>query len=152
MSPPSIIPDVVSGQTIRSLPRDAMVAEAARLMAEHDISSVLVVDRGAALAGIVTERDLVRRVVAVGRDAAHTRVEEIMTAAPTTLGADDSPFDALDRMRKHRVRHLPIVDGRGVVGVVSMRDLRQSIGRHLGRRRRTGLRGFFSALLGGARG
>ena len=76
----SIIPDVVRDQTIQALGPDASAREAATLMLECDISAVLVNDEAGRLVGIVTERDLARRIVADGRDSETTRLAEVMTA------------------------------------------------------------------------
>jgi CBS domain-containing protein len=124
---PKVIPDVVSGQTIRSLtPADSAHA-AARLMREHDISAVAVLDQAGVLVGIVTERDLARRVVADDRQASSLLLSEVMTAGPATVEPGASPFEVLELMRSLRVRHLPIVEAGKVVGMVSIRDLRQAI-------------------------
>src|SRR5690349_14561331 len=97
-----VIPDVVSGQSIRSLRPEATAQEAARLMREHDISAVVVLDDAEHLTGIVTERDLARRVVAEDRQGSALRLSEVMTASPASIGADESPFDAIERMRRLR--------------------------------------------------
>ncbi len=78
---------------------------------------------GDRLVGIVTERDMTARVVAVGVDPETTRVRDIMTADPDTLAPDKTAADAIRMMREHNYRHLPVVDGGTVVGMVSVRDL-----------------------------
>lgn len=97
------------------------VAEAATVMGERRIGSALVMD-GERLAGIFTERDIVR---ALGKhfDAAGHPVSEWMTADPLTIGADTKVEDALRTMLDRGFRHLPVVEGDRVLGVVSMRDL-----------------------------
>src|SRR5437016_3152737 len=99
----------------------ATVAEAATVMGEHHAGSALVMD-GESLAGIFTERDIVR---ALGEhfDAAGHPVSHWMTADPVTIAAEASAEDALERMLGGGFRHLPVKDGDRVVGVVSMRDL-----------------------------
>ena len=97
------------------------VAAAARLMKEHRIGAILVLDQGR-LAGIFTERDALFRVVAEGRDPAATRVGEVMTANPRTI-TPDRPFGhALHLMYEGGFRHVPVVDGGRPLGVVSARD------------------------------
>ena len=123
----TVIPDVVSGQTIRSLRPAATAQEAARLMREYDISAVVVLDDADRLVGIVTERDLARRVVAEDRQGSALPLGEVMSTKPAVIAAGASPFDALEQMRKLRVRHLPVVEGERVVGMISMRDLRHAI-------------------------
>ena len=97
------------------------VAAAARLMKEHRIGAILVLDQGR-LAGIFTERDALFRVMAEGRDPAATRVGEVMTANPRTI-TPDRPFGhALHLMYEGGFRHVPVVDGGRPLGVVSARD------------------------------
>jgi len=100
---------------------DATVAEAATVMGEHHAGSALVME-GESLSGIFTERDIVR---ALGEhfDAAGHPVSHWMTRSPMTIGPDALVKDALDRMLSGGFRHLPVVDGDRVVGLVSMRDL-----------------------------
>jgi len=142
-----VIPDVVSGQSIRSLAPGASALEAARLMRDHDISSVVIVDETGKLVGIVTERDMARRVVAEDRQAGALRLQDMMTADPVVVAPDASPFDILETMRKRRVRHVPVVDAGKVVGMVSMRDLRHAIASVGGNKRGTAL-GRLRALFG----
>ncbi|HEY8249235.1 MAG TPA: CBS domain-containing protein [Burkholderiales bacterium] len=97
------------------------VASAARLMKEHRIGAILVIQDGR-LAGIFTERDALFRVIAEGRDPAKTRVGEVMTANPRTI-APDRPFGhALHMMYEGGFRHVPVVDDGRPLGVVSSRD------------------------------
>jgi CBS domain-containing protein len=123
-----IIPDVVSGQTIRGLRPSDTALDAARLMREHDISAVVVLDDDEELVGIVTERDFARRVVAVDGRGSALALAEVMSASPATVSPESSPYDALEQMRKLHVRHLPVVERGRVVGMISMRDLRHAIG------------------------
>lgn len=99
----------------------ATVGEAATLMGERRVGSALVMS-GEKLVGIFTERDIVR---ALGQhfDAAGHPVSEWMTPDPVTISRNTSPRDALERMLQGGFRHLPVVEGDQVVGVVSMRDL-----------------------------
>ena len=99
----------------------ATVAEAATIMGEHHAGSALVMD-GDALAGIFTERDIVR---ALGEhfDAAGHPVSNWMTRNPVTIDTSATAHDALDQMLSGGFRHLPVMDGDRVVGLVSMRDL-----------------------------
>jgi len=97
------------------------VASAARLMKEHGIGAILVIQDGR-LAGIFTERDALFRVIAEGRNPAKTRVGEVMTANPRTI-APDRPFGhALHMMHEGGFRHVPVVDDGRPLGVVSSRD------------------------------
>ena len=122
-----LIPGVVSNQTIRSVAPTDSIEHAARLLLEHDISAVVVIDENEQLIGIVTERDMARRVVAENRRASETTVGELMSTDVQTLPPAAEALEALERMRINRIRHLPIVEDHRVVGMVSMRDLRQSL-------------------------
>jgi CBS domain-containing protein len=100
-------------------------------MRERRIGGVMVVERGALL-GIVTERDMVTRLLAEGRDPAATRLSEIMTANPETLRPDDTALSALDKMQAGRYRHLPVLDADDrICGMVSIRDLFEAVRRSL---------------------
>lgn len=104
-----------------ALPAGASVRDAARLMAEQHIGAVLVM-AGERLDGIFTERDALYRVVAEGRDPETTRLGEVMTSKLVTLSPDDAASDALRLMRDIGFRHLPVVEGDKVFGVISLRD------------------------------
>jgi CBS domain-containing protein len=98
------------------------VLEAAQLMNARGIGAVLVMEEGS-LVGIFTERDLMRRVVADGRDPQTTRIREVMTAQPltTTVAASADECGAL--MTARRIRHLPVLGPAGLVGIVTIGDL-----------------------------
>jgi CBS domain-containing protein len=97
------------------------VFAAARLMKKHHVGALMVVD-GDRLAGIFTERDVVFRVLAEGRDASTTRVSEVMTANPRTVDADKAVGHALMLMYDGGFRHVPIVDDGKPLGMISARD------------------------------
>lgn len=126
-----IVPDVIGQQSfICQLSRTATVREAAELMAERRVGAVLITVEGR-LEGIFTERDLATRVVAKSRDPSSTKLGDVMTKNPDVLGPDDPALEALERMRAGDYRHLPVVEGNKVVGVVSMRDLYAEVKRDL---------------------
>jgi len=106
-----------------SLPPAATVREAATLMCERRVSSMLVVNEGA-LVGVLTDRDLRGRVLAAGRDY-DTPLSEVMTPRPMTVDASAPTFDALLGMVRHNVHHLPVVSPEGVVGMITATDLLQ---------------------------
>ena len=123
----TIIPDVVRDQEIHSLGEAGTAHEAARMMAEHDISTVVVVDENGLLIGIVSERDMARRIVAADLKPQETPLGDIMTRDVDTVSPKDTPFYALKLMLDGRYRHLPVVDDGRVVGMVSIRDLRLAV-------------------------
>ena len=100
------------------------VADAARLMRDHDIGPVLVMD-GDQVKGIVTDRDITIRAVAEGRDVQSTPVSEVATASVTTVPVSDSLDQAAEVMRAEALRRVVIVDGNRPVGILSLGDLAQ---------------------------
>lgn len=121
-----LMPDVVNGQTLAILGPDASAAEAARLMNEKEVSSVLVTDDEGRLCGIFTVRDVARRVVGGGCDPMATPLRDVMTESPVCSAPDAPPQVALRQMQEGRYRHLPITDdgtetGR-LLGIVSRRN------------------------------
>ena len=105
-----------------SLPPEAPVLDAIRRMADHGIGSVLVM-RGGALVGIVSERDYARKVALQGRSSATTPVSDIMSSPVKTVAPDVSVRDCMQMMTDGRIRHLAVLDGDRVIGVVSIGDL-----------------------------
>ena len=98
-------------------------AAAARLMKERNIGSIPVRDEEGRLAGMLTDRDIVLRCVAAGRDAAKTRVEEIMSTGAITAAPGEDVTAALSRMRAEQIRRLPVVEGDRLVGMLSLADV-----------------------------
>ncbi len=101
---------------------DALVSDVVRTMVEHNIGAVAVL-RDGELAGLFSERDLMRRVVHEGRDARTTHVSEVMTRDLITVAPDRSLEDCLELMRERGFRHLPVCRGKQLRGVISLRDL-----------------------------
>jgi len=101
---------------------DNSVFEVVQQLLEHNISAVLVVD-GTALVGIVTERDVVRNVVLEGRTAKDTAVREIMTRNVLFVRPDQTIEECMALMTDKRIRHLPVMDGQRLIGILSIRDL-----------------------------
>ncbi|MCP5372917.1 MAG: CBS domain-containing protein [Hyphomicrobiales bacterium] len=118
----SMVRDHIQGQTVVQVDGKESVREAARLMFDRKVGSVLVMD-GDNLRGIFTERDALYLFVATRRNSDTTPVEAVMTKDPETIGPDDSAADALARMDKGGYRHLPVVEGGKVLGVISRREL-----------------------------
>ena len=116
----------LKGREIHSVAPDAAVLDAIRVMAEKHVGALLVLD-GQRLVGILSERDYARKVVLKGRSSTTTRVAEIMSAKVITIGPDGTVDDAMRLMTEHRIRHLPVVQGPTVAGVVSIGDLVKSV-------------------------
>ena len=114
------------GTEIFSIAPEATVAEAVSVLAEKGIGSLLVMKEGG-LCGIVTERDYARKVVAGGLSSEDTSVAEIMTADVFTTGAEQNIDECMMLMTEKRIRHLPVVDGERVVGLISIGDLMKAI-------------------------
>ena len=115
------IRQVIQGRGMFSMPKATTVQEAARHMATQRIGALLVIE-GADLVGIFTERDALSRVLAKGVDPVRTTLGEVMTPKPLTISADKPLSHALIFMHENGFRHMPVVDGDRVVGVVSVRD------------------------------
>ena len=116
-----VIPDVVRDQELLELSAQASVREAADRMRLRHVGAVLITKDGQ-LDGIFTERDMVYRVVAEGRDPERTLLAEVMTRNPDTIRLDTMAIDALRRMQDGGYRHLPVIDRGRLVGIVSRRD------------------------------
>jgi CBS domain-containing protein len=106
----------------RTVNVDDTVLEAAQVMRDSDIGDVVVVE-GGQVAGIVTDRDIVVRAVAEGRDAESTTVGDIATTGTRAIEPEASVDDALRTMREHDIRRLPVVKNGRPVGIISLGDL-----------------------------
>ncbi len=122
----TIVPYAIGVQRLVTMSPMTPVNSAAREMTERRIGAVLVVDEGQ-LQGIFTERDALTRVLAASLDPATTLIADVMTHNPDTIGPDESVAYALSMMNERGYRHLPVVDGETLVGIVSIRDLYRSI-------------------------
>jgi CBS domain-containing protein len=118
------IGSIVEGRETYHLRDGQTVREAARYMTERRVGAVAVLD-GNRLAGIVSERDIMGRVVAKGLDPDQVRVGDVMTKDLVVAQTGDSHDDGLRRMKQAGCRHLPVVEGDRLVGMVSQRDLLQ---------------------------
>jgi CBS domain-containing protein len=114
--------DLIKDNETHTVTADQTVLEAAREMVASNIGAVPVLREGE-LVGIFSERDIMKRVVAEGRDPARTRVSEVMTANPLTVDIRDSVEHCMMLMKQNAFRHLPICDGKMLKGMVSLRDI-----------------------------
>lgn len=110
------------GRQVYAVGRTASVAQAVREMNDKGIGALLVMD-GDQIAGIFTERDVLRRIVDADRDPAQTKVAAVMTRGPVTIDISAHVREAMDLMTSRRFRHLPVVDGGAVVGMLSIGDI-----------------------------
>jgi len=109
------------GEVLSTTVADSVLA-AASLMNERGIGGLVVLD-GNRVAGMFTERDILRRVVAMGRDPADTLVREVMTAPVAFCRRETTLEECRAVMTEKRIRHLPVVDEKGVCGIVTIGDL-----------------------------
>lgn len=110
------------GATVWSVRPDDTVLHALGVMAERDIGAVVVLDEEK-LVGILTERDYARKVVLLGRSSRESAISDVMTQEVLCVPPDKTVDECLALMTRRRVRHLPVVDNKRVVGLVSIGDL-----------------------------
>lgn len=115
---------LVRNQTVLALPPDATVTEACKRMRERYVGSVVVVDAQRRLLGIFTERDAVGRILAEERDASKVTLAEVMTKKPHAVPPRTTAIDVLRLMQDGGFRHVPLVDGDRLVGIVSYTDFK----------------------------
>jgi CBS domain-containing protein len=113
------------GHAVWSIPPDASVYEAIKLMADKEVGALLVVE-AQKLVGIISERDYARKVILQGKSSRDTAVKEIMTNKVFYVHPEQSVEDCMALMTAKRIRHLPVLDGDRLVGVVSIGDLVKS--------------------------
>lgn len=118
----STLRDLMKDRQVYSIEAGRTVLEAARFMMEHNIGALPVL-RDGELAGIFSERDIMNRVVAVGRQPAHTAVSEVMTPNPRAVDLNETVEECLFIMEEFGFRHLPIVEDKKLKGLVSLRDV-----------------------------
>lgn len=114
--------------------KDTTIAEAARLMRQHHTGDLVVVDETDGTrepVGIVTDRDIVMQVVAKGHDPERTRVSEVMASSVVLASGSEDLATAVERMRTHGVRRLPIVDDSNtLLGILTLDDLYRALAEH----------------------
>ena len=118
-----IIPNVVQRTKVATVVVGDTAYETAKQMAKNQIAAMVVTDDQGEVIGIVTERDMTQRLIAVGLDLKSTLIKDIMTVNPDTLSPNDSVGDALELMQSRNYRHLPVIEDGKCVAVVSIRDL-----------------------------
>lgn len=110
------------GRKVVTIAPDATLVDASRLLADHQIGAVIVV-RGDSVAGILSERDIVRHFAEHQAAEAHRKVEDEMSRDVITCTSGDDVEDVMERMTRHRTRHLPVVDDGQLAGLISIGDV-----------------------------
>ena len=103
------------------------VLDAAKRLAELDVGAMPICGEDDRLKGMLTDRDIVVKVLAQGKDPSSTTCGELGEGKPVTIGADDSVEEAIRTMKDHKVRRLPVIDGHDLIGMVSQADLARSV-------------------------
>lgn len=116
----------LKGYDVWSVKPDDTVFEALELMADKNIGAVVVID-GGKLVGIMSERDYARKVILKGKRPYDTKVEGIMTSEVICLGADHTIEHCMALMTEHHFRHLPIIDGEELIGIISIGDVVKAV-------------------------
>jgi CBS domain-containing protein len=111
-----------SAEVFTAAPDDS-VRDLLRALAEHNVGALVVVSGDGAVAGVVSERDVVRRLAADGADVLDRPVQEIMTTAVVSCTSGDSIDRAAETMTQRRIRHMPVVDEGRLAGIVSIGDV-----------------------------
>jgi CBS domain-containing protein len=144
---PDIVPNVVKDAKVHTLPLQATAREAAQLMATFDTGALVVLDAKGQFAGLVTEEDLVREVVAKGLDPGAARLAELVKRSFDALAPSDLALDALDLMRLRNISHLPVLDGERLTAIVSVGDICEAVRQTLDAQLRARQAAFFSSQL-----
>jgi CBS domain-containing protein len=118
--------DVMTGDA-KCIGENDSVLDAAKRLSELGVGAMPICGEDQRLKGMVTDRDIVVKVIAEGRDPSSTKAGELGEGKPVTIGADDSVEEACRTMKEHKVRRLPVIDGHDLIGIVSQADLARSI-------------------------
>ena len=114
--------DVMTGSA-ECVGENDSVLDAATKLTKLDVGAMPICGEDNRLKGMLTDRDIVVKVLAQGRDPASTRVGELAEGKPVTIRADDSVAETLETMARYKVRRLPVIDGHDLVGVISQADI-----------------------------
>ena len=112
-------------QSAECIGENDSILDAAKMMAKHDIGAMPICGEDNRLKGVITDRDIVVKVIAEGRDPSQVRAGELGEGKPVTIGADDPISLAIKTMADHQVRRLPVIDGHDLIGIVSIGDIAQ---------------------------
>jgi CBS domain-containing protein len=114
------------GREVWSLGPDATVYEALQVLARRNVGALVVVENDR-VCGILSERDYARKIILVGRDSRETAVSDIMTSEVRTITEEQSLSQCMSLMTEHHVRHLPVVEGERLVGLISVGDVVKAV-------------------------
>jgi CBS domain-containing protein len=114
------------GNEVYTIAPEATVLEALEMMAKHNIGALLVMTADE-IKGIVSERDCIRKVDVMGRKARDTKISDIMTSSVITVDANQPLEDCMSLMIEKNIRHLPVCEGKQLLGVVSVRDVLKEV-------------------------
>ncbi|WP_030768262.1 CBS domain-containing protein [Streptomyces sp. NRRL F-2664] len=103
------------------------MVEAAKKMAEHGVGALPICGDDKKLKGMLTDRDIVVKVLGAGKDPAETKAGDLAQGEAVTIGADDEAEEILRTMTEHKVRRLPVIDGHTLVGIVAQADVARSL-------------------------
>ena len=122
---PSIVADIMSSP-VATIDGEANVRDAALLMADRKIGSIIIERQGEPI-GIVTERDMLERVVSLCRDPCETKMREIMSSPLVTISKDIGILDAMRKMRENGISRLVVMENNTLLGIVSERDIIRAV-------------------------
>jgi CBS domain-containing protein len=117
------IREIIKGRKLVTVPQDTSILEVVRAMTKHKVGAMIISDDQKKVIGIFTERDLMKRVVAEEVDTKQTPISAVMTRKLISVSINESVPYCLRKMKEKKFRHMLIVEGRHVVGIVSQRDL-----------------------------
>ncbi len=106
-----------------TVPSGSPIQEAARLLADHEIGIVVVIDANDAVCGVLSERDITAGVAKLGAAIADKTADDLMTSPVISITSTDSVIEILVLMKDHHIRHLPVIDDGALVGMLSLRDI-----------------------------
>ncbi|WP_174185975.1 CBS domain-containing protein [Nocardia barduliensis] len=108
---------------VQWIPKDTTIEQAARTMAELNVGSLIISDENERMCGIVTDRDIVVKCIAQGKTPSECRVDELCEATPRWVDANADIEEVLDEMESNRVKRMPVIENKRLVGMISEADL-----------------------------
>ena len=122
---PSVVADIMSSPVI-TIGVDAKVIDAAKIMAGKKIGSIIIMEGDRAV-GIVTERDLLERVLGEGKDPSKVVMRDVMSSPLISIGKNTAILEAMRVMRRHDIRRLTVIEGEQLIGIVTERDILKAV-------------------------